>query len=364
MHWELVGMAAEVPRLMPWWQVCGWLAGMACATCYGFRASRSSSHPFESKLLTWLCIALYAVVSLAAAFMIHPQNQASRIIRTPLLSPGDCQFLVRRSTAHAEEGGGWTTSRHRNYPTTDLPLYEIDSLATWWNATVQPRLEALMREQLQVPEWAGFQMRDLFVVRYDAEGQRGLELHADGSHISYNIALSAADDYTGGGTWFNGPGKAVSLTQGEVLMHESHLLHAGIDISQGERFILVGFVWITPLSACWWRSFGTVASSFEMADLGSQSSTVEQAWRIQILWDMLLHFVRGAWETAWESWTVCILLAVLVALVCMLAALLGLLCFDLYEHLSLIHISEPTRLLSISYAVFCLKKKKKTDELH
>eukprot|EP00658_Telonema_sp_P-2_P042824 TRINITY_DN30801_c0_g1_i1.p1 TRINITY_DN30801_c0_g1~~TRINITY_DN30801_c0_g1_i1.p1 ORF type:complete len:248 (+),score=81.54 TRINITY_DN30801_c0_g1_i1:145-888(+) len=33
----------------------------------------------------------------------------------------------------------------------------------------------------------------------------------------------------------------------------------------------------------------------------------------------------------------------------------------LYE-LSLIHISEPTRLLSISYAVFCLKKKKQTTE--
>src|SRR5678815_5936204 len=32
--------------------------------------------------------------------------------------------------------------------------------------------------------------------------------------------------------------------------------------------------------------------------------------------------------------------------------------YQLYK-LSLIHISEPTRLLSISYAVFCLKKKKK-----
>eukprot|EP00658_Telonema_sp_P-2_P032288 TRINITY_DN23948_c0_g1_i3.p1 TRINITY_DN23948_c0_g1~~TRINITY_DN23948_c0_g1_i3.p1 ORF type:complete len:476 (+),score=103.86 TRINITY_DN23948_c0_g1_i3:71-1498(+) len=32
-------------------------------------------------------------------------------------------------------------------------------------------------------------------------------------------------------------------------------------------------------------------------------------------------------------------------------------------HLSLIHISEPTRLLSISYAVFCLKKKKKKRSL-
>eukprot|EP00658_Telonema_sp_P-2_P060883 TRINITY_DN49673_c0_g1_i1.p1 TRINITY_DN49673_c0_g1~~TRINITY_DN49673_c0_g1_i1.p1 ORF type:complete len:167 (-),score=55.94 TRINITY_DN49673_c0_g1_i1:69-569(-) len=30
--------------------------------------------------------------------------------------------------------------------------------------------------------------------------------------------------------------------------------------------------------------------------------------------------------------------------------------------LSLIHISEPTRLLSISYAVFCLKKKKKKNQ--
>src|SRR5678815_2986378 len=36
--------------------------------------------------------------------------------------------------------------------------------------------------------------------------------------------------------------------------------------------------------------------------------------------------------------------------------------FEILEkcyRLSLIHISEPTRLLSISYAVFCLKKKKK-----
>eukprot|EP00658_Telonema_sp_P-2_P038891 TRINITY_DN27823_c0_g1_i6.p1 TRINITY_DN27823_c0_g1~~TRINITY_DN27823_c0_g1_i6.p1 ORF type:complete len:220 (+),score=51.68 TRINITY_DN27823_c0_g1_i6:138-797(+) len=34
---------------------------------------------------------------------------------------------------------------------------------------------------------------------------------------------------------------------------------------------------------------------------------------------------------------------------------------ELLQQLSLIHISEPTRLLSISYAVFCLKKKKITN---
>ena len=34
--------------------------------------------------------------------------------------------------------------------------------------------------------------------------------------------------------------------------------------------------------------------------------------------------------------------------------------FHVLLNLSLIHISEPTRLLSISYAVFCLKKKNST----
>eukprot|EP00658_Telonema_sp_P-2_P011334 TRINITY_DN14303_c0_g1_i6.p1 TRINITY_DN14303_c0_g1~~TRINITY_DN14303_c0_g1_i6.p1 ORF type:complete len:303 (+),score=47.24 TRINITY_DN14303_c0_g1_i6:108-1016(+) len=40
----------------------------------------------------------------------------------------------------------------------------------------------------------------------------------------------------------------------------------------------------------------------------------------------------------------------------------GQICHDTKYGLSLIHISEPTRLLSISYAVFCLKKKKKLNK--
>ena len=38
--------------------------------------------------------------------------------------------------------------------------------------------------------------------------------------------------------------------------------------------------------------------------------------------------------------------------------------FGIPEGLSLIHISEPTRLLSTSYAVFCLKKKKHNTRSH
>eukprot|EP00658_Telonema_sp_P-2_P028670 TRINITY_DN21926_c0_g1_i2.p1 TRINITY_DN21926_c0_g1~~TRINITY_DN21926_c0_g1_i2.p1 ORF type:complete len:125 (-),score=1.01 TRINITY_DN21926_c0_g1_i2:32-406(-) len=44
-----------------------------------------------------------------------------------------------------------------------------------------------------------------------------------------------------------------------------------------------------------------------------------------------------------------------MSMVCVLRRPLSIVFF---QNLSLIHISEPTRLLSISYAVFCLKKKK------
>src|SRR5678816_856440 len=45
--------------------------------------------------------------------------------------------------------------------------------------------------------------------------------------------------------------------------------------------------------------------------------------------------------------------------ICLAGGILGVLfLIPLRRYLSLIHISEPTRLLSISYAVFCLKKKK------
>ena len=36
----------------------------------------------------------------------------------------------------------------------------------------------------------------------------------------------------------------------------------------------------------------------------------------------------------------------------------------IHLYLSLIHISEPTRQAEISYAVFCLKKKKKKHNYH
>src|SRR5678815_5656083 len=62
-------------------------------------------------------------------------------------------------------------------------------------------------------------------------------------------------------------------------------------------------------------------------------------------------------DSCWSAW----MRKSYVALTSFLAlfSVVGLALYGLPFYLSLIHISEPTRLLSISYAVFCLKKKKK-----
>eukprot|EP00658_Telonema_sp_P-2_P055647 TRINITY_DN4422_c0_g1_i6.p1 TRINITY_DN4422_c0_g1~~TRINITY_DN4422_c0_g1_i6.p1 ORF type:complete len:191 (-),score=44.49 TRINITY_DN4422_c0_g1_i6:19-591(-) len=79
-----------------------------------------------------------------------------------------------------------------------------------------------------------------------------------------------------------------------------------------------------------------------------------------------------AWDTLFQILAAGFTVLVFVGLglrhaltICAVAAactVVAVLFFDSLFFLSLIHISEPTRLLSISYAVFCLKKKKILDE--
>ena len=70
---------------------------------------------------------------------------------------------------------------------------------------------------------------DLFVVFYSAEagGQRALALHSDESHYSFNLLISPADEFDGGGTWFTHLGSTIGTTQGQVVFHPGELEHKG-----------------------------------------------------------------------------------------------------------------------------------------
>ena len=159
----------------------------------------------------------------------------------------ECQKIVKEAEERASKMG-WTTNRHGNYPTTDIPLVELPKTMTFLRRALAERLYPLLREQFKEylpPGEAPFRLRvaDGFIVKYDAEGgQSELKPHRDGSVFSFNIALNPATDFEGGGTWFDSLGTSIKIEEGNLVTHASGVLHGGHGITKGKRYIMVGFV--------------------------------------------------------------------------------------------------------------------------
>ncbi|KAG7354642.1 hypothetical protein IV203_003998 [Nitzschia inconspicua] len=80
------------------------------------------------------------------------------------------------------------------------------------------------------------------VLKYSAAmGHTGVELHHDRCDVTANLSLSDRSDYEGGGTMIVDIGRVVKLEKGEVLLHPGSLVHGGMDICGGTRFLLVTF---------------------------------------------------------------------------------------------------------------------------
>jgi len=81
------------------------------------------------------------------------------------------------------------------------------------------------------------------VVQYDAAaGLTHQEVHRDGSLVTCVINLSERSEYTGGGTYLEALGTALTPQRGHALLQASALRHAGHFIDSGERWVLVLFI--------------------------------------------------------------------------------------------------------------------------
>lgn len=157
-----------------------------------------------------------------------------------------CQWIINRSEEYASNNDGWTKKRHRNYPTTDLPVRMIPSLHVPLFNLVTMNVFPLIAEHYKLNLYF-LNIADLFIVKYTVDGQDHLENHRDGSIISFNILLS--DDFDGGGTTIfhtkdcdRTESKLYQSDKGDLLIHPGKLLHGGNRITRGTRYILVGFI--------------------------------------------------------------------------------------------------------------------------
>jgi hypothetical protein len=218
-----------------------------------------------------------------------PHNYHSHVhVYNDFLSSNICKEIINIGESYGNKFG-WQTQRHRHYPTTDFPLYQLKhnislpqqfnnntqlsdwnnsnnnyvesvDLVHWLNVSViEGRIFPLLQSHYHLNDIsATLEMKDLFLVKYDAThttAQRRLEMHLDSSLLSFNIALSkpVADNsnynsnaiinpssidkecYRGGGTGFLHSNSPVIISQGSLLLHPSRLYHEGKAVEEGIR---------------------------------------------------------------------------------------------------------------------------------
>ena len=164
-------------------------------------------------------------------------------IAKQLLSTTSCVRLITEAEKFATEHG-WSKSRHRDYSTTDCDVSLCPTLLELCNQHLKQHILPTMATLF------GFDthelgVEDMFVAKYDMNGQRELMEHRDGSELSFVLVLN--DEYLGGGTMFRNPkdNKSVLVrpdSVGDCVMFCGRHLHSGVQITSGVRYILTGFV--------------------------------------------------------------------------------------------------------------------------
>ena len=157
-----------------------------------------------------------------------------------LYSSDMCNYIVGECERYASKNGGWTVDRHTSYPTTDLPVDKIPSifgliLETLKTITTRVSASYGLHDKMII------NVKDLFVVKYSHDAQNQLEMHCDGSFLSFSILLNDASEFEGGGTYFD-DGLTCRLNKGDMLLHSSQIKHSGLPITKGKRYLLVGFL--------------------------------------------------------------------------------------------------------------------------
>lgn len=163
-----------------------------------------------------------------------------RFVYHKIYCPNVCTWIINECEKYAKENGGWTKKRHSAYPTTDLPVESVKPIAGFIFESLKV-IGDKIKKSYGLNEEIILDFKDLFVVKYQHDDQNFLEIHKDGSFISFNILLSDVTDFEGGGTYFD-DGLIMKGEQGDLIIHSSRIKHSGLPITKGIRYLLVGFL--------------------------------------------------------------------------------------------------------------------------
>jgi hypothetical protein len=162
-----------------------------------------------------------------------------RFLHPKIYCQNACSWIINECEKYAENNGGWTTKRHLKYPTTDLPVESVKPIIGFIFESLKT-ITGKIKKSYGLNDEIVIDYRDLFIVKYKEDQQNFLEIHQDGSFLSFNVLLSDVSEFEGGGTYFD-DGLIMKGEQGDLILHSSKMKHSGLPITKGTRYLFVGF---------------------------------------------------------------------------------------------------------------------------
>ena len=169
---------------------------------------------------------------------------ADAVLMAPHFPPSFCEEVIAVAETVASTAGGWATDRHHLHKTTDMSVWESETLSGLLAAPIrgiETRINELYKAAFAQGAGPDLSFTDVFVVKYSEDAQRSLALHEDSSVVTFQVLLNSRREFTGGGTIFSEMGCTLSPDQGTLVMFPGHLQHGGLAIEAGTRYLLVGF---------------------------------------------------------------------------------------------------------------------------
>lgn len=151
-----------------------------------------------------------------------------------------CNWFVEETEKYVADHG-WNTKNFENYITTDIDLIKLKNIQEYFLKYELKKIMKLIEQSYCLPPETSYDITDLNIIKYDNENISGLNKHTDSSFLTFNIALNSANEYEGGGTYFD-DGLTCKNDIGDMLIHCGKIDHIGIPIKKGVRYILVGFI--------------------------------------------------------------------------------------------------------------------------
>ena len=110
----------------------------------------------------------------------HPLARCPPEVIDDAVTAKQADALVQAAEAYAGEHG-WTTNRHYNYPTTDLPWYVLSPEAQTIVDDVWRAMASNVKKRCGLGGDDKLTINDVFLVKYTPDGQPGLHRHRDGT---------------------------------------------------------------------------------------------------------------------------------------------------------------------------------------